>query len=108
MGRHQTGTRPPFSPEPLLTVFPEASCSLFPQLFLQGHRRRVGGEGRQRRGHVGCSASMQEFVERGASLAEDPVCAGAAEPWNSVKMWTLRLTEKEGLHMYTPRFSPKS
>lgn len=77
VGRHQTGTRPPFSPEPLLTVFPEAACSLFPQLFLQGHRRRVGGEGRQRRGHVGCSARIQEFVERGASLAKGPVCAGA-------------------------------
>lgn len=33
--------------------FPTASRSLFPQLFLQGHRRRVGGKGRQRGGHVG-------------------------------------------------------
>lgn len=66
----------PSTLELLLAAFPEASCSLFLQLFLQGHRRRVGGEGRQRRGHVGCSARIQEFGGKGTSLAKGPVCAG--------------------------------
>lgn len=83
VGCHQAGTRPP---EPLLSAFPEASRSLFPQLFLQGHRRRVGGQGRQRRAHVDCLARIWEFGGRRASLAEGPVCAlGLSKPQDSTQ-----------------------
>lgn len=101
VGCHQAGTRPP---EPLRAAFPEASRSLFPQLFLRGPRRRVGGEGRRRGGHEECWARIWEFGGRGASLAEGPVCPGAVQASGLYPRWGNRVQRKGGsvriLHMH--------
>lgn len=87
VGCHQAGTRPP---EPLHVAFPTASRSLFPQLLLQAHRRRVGGEGRQTGGHVG----IWELAGKGASLAEGPVCPGAVWASGLCLRWENRGSKK--------------
>ena len=87
VGCHQAGTRPP---EPLHAAFPEASRSLFPQLFLHGHRRRVGGEGRRKGVHVGCLAGIWELGVGGGSLAESPECPGAAKASGLCRTGKLR------------------
>lgn len=76
---------------------PEASRSLFPQLFLHGPRRQVGGEGRRKGVHVGCLAGMWELGMRGVSLAEGPECPGAAKASGLCWDWE---TEAQGLLLF--------
>ena len=76
---------------------PEASRSLFPQLFLHGPRRRVGGEGRRKGVRVGCLAGMWELGVQEGSLAEGPESPGAAEASGLCQDWE---TEARGLPLF--------
>ena len=69
---------------------PEASRSLFPQLFLHGPRRRVGGEGRRKGVRVGCLAGMWELRVRGGSRLRVQSVLGLPKPLDSAGTGKLR------------------